>query len=202
MAQIYILDIKKGVNEDICRDFFPERYEKSKKFIKNEDKLRSYGVAVLLKTLLGIDESDMEYGEYGKPYSSKLGKFFSISHSGDYCVLAVSHNNIGVDIEKINPTRIGVAKRVFTTSEMNCLKDNEISNFFKIWTMKECLSKAVGKGINLDFKEVDTLPLLEGKSQTIEDKTFYGNCKAFKNYIVSICTESVSERMEITETNI
>ena len=50
--------------------------------------------------------------ENGKPYAAE--GYFSISHSGERVVCAVSENPVGVDVEQIRPLRTKVAQRYFT----------------------------------------------------------------------------------------
>ena len=47
------------------------------------------------------DKINFTLNEHGKPYAAGLDVHFSISHSGNYAVCAVSDKEIGVDVEKI-----------------------------------------------------------------------------------------------------
>jgi 4'-phosphopantetheinyl transferase len=93
--------------------------------------------------------------------------FYSISHSGDYVICVVSNRRVGIDIEDKNRSlmkRIDklnkVAKRCFTMGEeirFQTAEDDEKMEFFlKCWTRKESYSKAVGKGLAMDFSTIDT----------------------------------------------
>ena len=52
--------------------------------------------------------------EHGKPYAVDLDVEFNISHSGDMVVCAVDDKPVGIDIEKIRPIDLTVAKRICT----------------------------------------------------------------------------------------
>ncbi len=99
--------------------------------------------------------------EHGKPYAKGLPVEFNISHSGDYVVCAVDDKPIGIDIEKIRPIDLTVAKRICTDDELQylfghapCEKDfthttdiDILTRFFEIWTAKEACGKCAGEGI-------------------------------------------------------
>ena len=55
----------------------------------------------------------------GKPYFAKLRLYFNLSHSGDYCMCAVSDEEIGVDIQQQRPAEERkLAKRFFAEQEL------------------------------------------------------------------------------------
>lgn len=80
---------------------------------------------------------------------------FNISHSGDYCLIAITrYNEIGVDIEKIRDIKeyMKLAERFFSSYENSIIKDIEEAKklhcFYTIWTQKEALIKASGEGLS------------------------------------------------------
>ena len=62
-------------------------------------KRKEFLVIRLILNFLNIKINNLTYNSLGKPVL-KLNKFISISHSLNILVLAVSKNEIGVDIEK------------------------------------------------------------------------------------------------------
>lgn len=113
------------------------------------------------------EEIKFRISSKGKPYVENHNIFFNISHSHNMVVCGVSDREIGVDIEKIRPTDLKLAKRISTEKELEYIfdgnepdynSDNElyIERFFEIWTGKEAIFKYTGSGIT-DFKTVDTL---------------------------------------------
>ena len=82
---------------------------------------------------------DIKYNEHGKPYFEH-GACFNISHSKNYAVLAVSGDNIGIDVEEREAPDIAVAKRCFTKEEFDFAKQST-QNFLRIWTAKEAVLK-------------------------------------------------------------
>ena len=99
--------------------------------------------------------------ETGKPYAKGLPVEFNISHSGDVIVCVVDDKPVGIDIEKIHPVDLKVAKHICTDDELIYLfgytpteqdftytTDQELlTRFFELWTTKEAICKLRGIGI-------------------------------------------------------
>lgn len=136
------------------------------------DQLRAF-VSALLKYYyipnqlnLDINKIKYNYNQHQRPYLEGYSdKFdFNLSHSGVYVFLGISDTTIGVDIEEINPeTEINsIAKIVFSSQEQQ-LVNNNLNNFYTLWSKKEAYLKACGGGffeqyqittINLDLVEI------------------------------------------------
>ena len=103
--------------------------------------------------------------KYGKPFIKKLSRkngaqinrdiYFSLSHSGNILICAVSRYNIGADCQVINIKDLNICKKIaerfYSPQEnlyLNNLSDEYINNFFKIWTKKESYIKYTGKGLS------------------------------------------------------
>ena len=95
---------------------------------------------------------------FGKP-TCELNLFFNISHSGDRLLLGFSNSQIGVDIEKYDPTVDidRISKSHFSEMElqnmMNGTKEERAKTFFEIWTQKESLIKGIGKGLSIPLQD-------------------------------------------------
>ena len=59
-----------------------------------------------------VDYADISFGtgRYSKPFALDLAVEFNISHSGNKVVCVVDERPVGVDIEKIRPIDLSVAK--------------------------------------------------------------------------------------------
>ena len=109
-----------------------------------------------------------EKTETGKPYAKDLPVEFNISHSGDMVACTVDDKPVGIDIEKIRPIDITVAKRICTDDELLYLfghKPTEqdyayttdtkiLIRFFELWTAKEAYGKCTGTGMSEIRKQV------------------------------------------------
>lgn len=91
--------------------------------------------------------------ESGKPYAPE--GYFSISHSGNYVVCAVSDRAVGVDVECVRPIPQRVTQRYFTEDERKLVDSDEVQ-FWRIWTGKEALCKRTGEGL-AGLRHCDTL---------------------------------------------
>ncbi len=79
----------------------------------------------------GLDPAGISFSvqEYGKPYIPALPDMhFNISHSGRWIVCAVDSKPIGIDIEKMKPGTIDIAKRFFRRrNTVICKRNTPIS---------------------------------------------------------------------------
>lgn len=87
---------------------------------------------------------------------------FSVSHSGDYCVLALRLDDpIGIDIEEVRNLShaIDIAKRYFTPEESRALaavrETGRCDTFFVWWTHKEAAIKALGLSLAANLGRVE-----------------------------------------------
>ena len=87
----------------------------------------------------------------GKPRFASLPYHFSITHSRDLCAVALSSENVGLDLEFIDPSRNveALSKRFFSPEEHSRLFEgnNAFENFFTLWVKKEALAKLSGEGL-------------------------------------------------------
>lgn len=101
---------------------------------------------------------------FGKPYIDGFGPF-SLSHAGDYAVMATADRAVGVDIERLRPVDPFVlAARFFHLQEEAYLRTcaDPQSDFFTIWTLKESYLKAEGCGFSRSPRTFAVLPDQQG----------------------------------------
>lgn len=96
------------------------------------------------------------YLPQGKPYFSENPEFcFSISHAGQWAVLAVSDAPIGIDVECAGPNRPRLVARFFHPQEIAYFQSlppqNQADAFYRLWVLKEGAVKAVGTGMHRPF---------------------------------------------------
>lgn len=126
---------------------------------KNRDrKLAALAVSYLLHVACNnadIPKSKRELtaNEYGKPqFIADTGVHFSLSHSDNLAVCAVSDSPVGIDTECNIQRNTHIANRFFTEDERQFImeqpEENRNNAFLKIWTLKESYVKAVGCGFN------------------------------------------------------
>jgi len=133
----------------------------------------------VLSTYCTIAPEDLTfaYRSHGKPVLSGLdtGLFFNLSHSGDVGAISVSKEfEVGVDVEIWRPVRDGLADRFFSSSEAMALQEipgiERTAAFFRCWTRKEAVIKALGEGLSRPLKsfEVSIDDVSRPKMETME----------------------------------
>ena len=130
------------------------------RFVAGRARLRS-----LLGEHLGLDPRALVFlqNAFGKPrLADHPSMHFSLSHSGDQAVLAVSdQREIGIDIERVRPLdHLDLARRYFHPNEVSAIEgvrppDEQLLAFFRIWTLKEAIVKAIGKGLSIPLDTFD-----------------------------------------------
>lgn len=125
----------------------------------------------LIKKYLKLKiNKDFNYSKNGKPFIINE-KHFSISHTKNALVLAISNNNVGIDMEEIKEHKINLIKKVCNEIEIAEIEKskNKIEKFLEIWTKKESTVKLLDKSIFYDTKNI-----LNTK-ENIKYKTFKKN---------------------------
>lgn len=156
---------------------------------------QAFAAGALLYGILGVFRDDnIIVSPEGKPSLSVGKPCFSLSHGGDYTVLATDESGIGADIEKIREVNPAISKRFFTPEEAKYASDDK--KFFEIWTRKESIVKADGGGIAGGFLSFSVC----------ESPVFYRNSVYFVHtfeynaHIISVSSLS-GEKPEIIPVN-
>lgn len=103
---------------------------------------------------------DLRTASHGKPWLPG-GPRFNLSHSGGWAALAVTQAplDLGLDIEAFRPVEPGVAHRFFAPGENTSLaalpSRDWAAGFFRCWTRKEAVVKAVGDGLSIPLNAFD-----------------------------------------------
>lgn len=138
----------------------PEKQSKVRRMLKYEDAVRSSMGELLVKyaisttTKLPRDKIRFGMNAYGKPYLVGIDSvYFNVSHSGDWVVCAVDSDAVGIDVEKIHSIDLQIAWQFFSAAEYEQLISLPVSHrlayFFDMWTLKESLIKADGRGLSI-----------------------------------------------------
>lgn len=160
MVRIYFCDACKfcGRYEKLLALLTEERRNKAERLLRDEDKMLSALSGAMLRKEFGNDEPIL-CSEHGKPYFEH-GERFSLSHSKNLAVLAVSDFEIGVDAETPKSVNESVMCRCFTEDERDFVNGSP-ENFARIWTLKEAVVKLLGKGLTFPLKSFSVLPFDE-----------------------------------------
>jgi 4'-phosphopantetheinyl transferase len=100
-------------------------------------------------------------GEHGKPYLCDGALQFNLSHSGAALLVGLSRDALGVDLEAPRRERpvLDLAQRWFAPSEAAALARLPVAQqqaaFLRLWTCKEAVLKAHGRGIGHGLDRVE-----------------------------------------------
>ena len=143
------------------------------RFVFERDRQRFILSHGLLRRLLShyinseAAEIQLITGQHGKPaisgQSAASGSVrFSLSHSGEYAVVAVAHGReVGVDVEmrKANLECLKLAERFFAPPEAQAIAtlqgEAQRALFFRLWTAKEAYLKGRGVGLSLGLERFE-----------------------------------------------
>jgi 4'-phosphopantetheinyl transferase len=184
-----------------------QRREKVLAFRPDSARRLSLGAGLLLKLALaadGLKADEIRVTEYGKPYFPALPDFhFSLSHSGERVLCAVSALPVGCDIEKLGRDTASLARRFFHPKERDWLfslpEEEQGAAFFQIWTGKESFIKAIGLGLS---QPLDSFAMLPGEpvalTQNVDPRPW--RIRSFRegDYFAALCAlENVEDAVII-----
>ena len=119
-------------------------------------------------------ELSFDYLEHGKPIAKvntrRAPQSFNVSHSGRHGLIAFAeHGGLGVDVEERIPKHDldGIGAKVYGSMEREMLGAavgaRKVHLFFRLWSMKEALIKALGTGFSLNPSRFEVPePMLHG----------------------------------------
>lgn len=132
-----------------------------KKLRRWEDAHASLFGRLLLKqglTDIGSTASldDIKYNDFGKPYFETRPIGFNITHSENFvaCIISNDTSTIGIDAEVVKAVDTKDFKDLWSEEEWADIQRNDIAVFFKYWTRKEAVVKAIGKGLDIPLNQI------------------------------------------------
>ncbi len=125
--------------------------------------------------------------EHGKPYlENNNSYFFSVTHTKELLLIAVSPQNVGIDAELLErKVEYSSILKKFSSEEKEHISSE--ADFLVYWTTKESVIKWLGGSLGLDLSKIryeknqayyKALPLPVSITH-----------KRFQNHILSICSE-------------
>jgi len=100
---------------------------------------------------ISADKSGIQLGELmkednGSPLPSD-GNYWSVTHKPEYVGGVVGSEQVGIDIEKIRPCSKALFTKTADDREWALSDTDPLILFFRYWTSKEAVLKAVGTGL-------------------------------------------------------
>ncbi|MFG2890706.1 4'-phosphopantetheinyl transferase family protein [Streptomyces sp. NPDC048248] len=140
-----------------------------RQILREADRKRFLAAWVLARLVLGerlgrdpaalsFDRTCAHCGDprHGKPIVENAGPGpdFSLSHAGGLAVVAVSDLAVGLDVEDATAGEQPLASALTERERATCL---DYADFARLWTRKEAVLKAAGKGLAIHPRRVEVL---------------------------------------------
>ncbi|MDE7453736.1 MAG: 4'-phosphopantetheinyl transferase superfamily protein [Clostridia bacterium] len=131
----------------------------------------------------------------GKPYIGGDPLFFSLSHSGNVALIAISDKPVGVDLEIISNKSRKVILNSFSNEERAEIESER--DFLKHWVVREAYIKMLGSTLAAKLKSLKfTDGVLYDGGQQVDCSCL---CADGENFVYSLCVQSNNEKLpEIT----
>lgn len=148
------------------------------------DKNLSLLAGYLLHQEIGELDKSIVFNKHGKGYiKDRDDLFFSLSHSKDFVLLAISDHEVGCDIEYMKEPNLDIAKRFFVKEEYDSIlaSKNQKETFYKYWTIKEAYLKCVGVGLS---KPLNSIAMVD--RHLSDETTYIYKSEPFNDYYISV----------------
>jgi 4'-phosphopantetheinyl transferase len=188
--KILVADHYQSIKKLIPEILSDSEIEKANRIFSLTDKERYLASKYFLRTILSqwVDATpnqvDFITHEHKKP--TVKGVEFNISHTGEYIVIAVSPEVIGIDLEYINQSFDfgSLLDITFIKEEIEFIGNEPIDSakFYTLWTRKEAVLKASGEGAS------NNLHLIACLAKTVSRRNTTFSLNSFlieNNYVVS-----------------
>jgi 4'-phosphopantetheinyl transferase len=152
--------------------------------------------AIIKNFYLANDEIKIIRNTYGKPFISGIGGiYFNVSHSGDWVVFVINTENVGIDVQEVTDIKVSIAEHFFSREENEFLaalgKEEKLSGFYNMWSLKEAYIKALGLGFTMPLNSFTVIRTSEGfEVKCTKERKFYLKQYPIDNgYKLSVCSK-------------
>jgi 4'-phosphopantetheinyl transferase len=95
---------------------------------------------------VSLDIKALEKGDLGAPMPQGE-THWSLSHKAFFAAAVTAPYPVGIDIEMVKPVKEGLYDRIADEQEWLLASEKNSVAFFRFWTAKEAVLKAIGKGM-------------------------------------------------------
>lgn len=165
------LEISEAIQAALTAILSDDEQRRASRFLFEDDRRRFTACRGRLRRLLAKymhtppERLEFAYSGLGKPtLATGAGDpplHFNVSHSGELALIAITREGeLGADVERRRELRDmqGLAERFFSQAESSGLlaldPKSQPSAFFQIWTRKEAILKATGKGLTFPLNRL------------------------------------------------
>ncbi|NLB62180.1 MAG: 4'-phosphopantetheinyl transferase superfamily protein, partial [Clostridiales bacterium] len=158
-VQLYYMNISElSVSPHTCISQL--RAERINAISSEQLQKQSLGVELLLNYYARTNSKSVPveyaYNNLGKPCIIDESFYFSLAHSGNIAMCAVSDCDVGLDVETKKEVKLALSKKVFSDFELQNfnLAENKADFLIKTWTAKEAYLKLTGQGLRYPMNNV------------------------------------------------
>lgn len=173
--------------------------QRAERYLRQEDRVRCAVGAFLIRHSISqtagcansLSGVRIARTEYGKPYAEGCHDlYFSLSHSGSMIVYTQASQEIGIDVEEIHDTDISDFSGFLNGQERKRIAaaDDPLTEFYRIWTVKESFAKKEGTGLSLFEKENADIDYDNGQVLFRRTKSAVKTI-LLDRHILSVCTD-------------
>ena len=145
---------------------------------------------------------ELKKTDFSRPYIAEEIDF-NISHSGNLVTCVVSNESkVGLDVERLRQIDYQKYQSCCTTAEWAAITttDDPSRQFIRLWTIKESVSKAEGRGLHIPFHR---LVLEHNKVQTTSGKSWHvKHILLDAGYACSLSHKALHINLEISRTGL
>lgn len=163
MLKVFYAGVNGLTADAVLHTLSDYRLERLEKKAQPEAKAQSLGAELLLihavrsvypDTVLPLK---IAVGEFGKPALCGIELEFSLSHSADMVLCAISDRCVGADIQLCTAYNAALAERFFTKKEAATIAQaaDKARMFTRTWAVKESYLKLLGTGMHRPLSSFD-----------------------------------------------
>lgn len=203
-CKTYVLEVP-SLNDSsilqLCSFITPSRALRIQRYRFDEDKLNSLFSELLLRYVLAkeynlqLSDQNLVFEQNRKPYLSGNKQIhFNLSHSKNMVAVSIGNYECGIDIQMCDEISSDIFAKVCSPSELsflNSLSSAEAKyNFCRLWTLKECFTKAIGLGFSIAPSKINFEITKENVLPIVYDGTtyFFKEYSLNNTYCLSTCS--------------
>jgi len=183
LPEISVLDKKRKRNDralSLAAKLMLKRYVNE---YENEryDMLNRIDISDL--NLKEMSEIELIYSDNGKGYIKSIDGndneniFFNISHSGEYSVLVIGDEEVGIDVQMIRNVNEKIAEKFFHPADREIIQKSKMdknTELTLIWCAKESyvklIARGIGGGMDYFYEDFDKMKIIDAAGKNILGK--------------------------------
>lgn len=168
----------------------PERQRRADRYTHADGRKEQIAAGLLERHALGSAADVRTENAYGKPLLSD-GRDYSLSHTPGAVALCVGAMSVGIDIERLRTLDDRVIRRCFLPEEQGYIYTSRDmpAAFTELFTRKEAVIKALGKGFAEPLTAFSVLPMPDAAVRA-DGKTLFVHTERVGEWYLSLASES------------